>query len=93
MIYERPTTDRICRIRQVVEAPTPRWTLETGMREAACEALPVLRLEADERLAQLQYRHFPGRVEKGVEAVILPNGSHDRMRCFTNQVKLTCVLV
>jgi hypothetical protein len=28
VIYERPTTDRIHRICQVVEAPTPRWTLE-----------------------------------------------------------------
>jgi hypothetical protein len=35
IIYERPTTDRIRRIRHVVEATTPRWTLEGGMREAA----------------------------------------------------------
>jgi hypothetical protein len=35
MIYERPTTDRIRRIRQVVEAPAPRWTFEGGLREAA----------------------------------------------------------
>jgi hypothetical protein len=34
-IYERPTTDRICRIRHVVEATSPRWTFERGMREAA----------------------------------------------------------
>jgi hypothetical protein len=34
-IYERPTTDCICRIRQVVEASTPRWTFEACMREAA----------------------------------------------------------
>jgi hypothetical protein len=48
MIHERPTTDRICRIRQVVEAPAPRWTFEAGMREAAREALAVLRHEAGE---------------------------------------------
>jgi hypothetical protein len=41
-IYERPTTDRIRRIRHVVEATTPRWTLEGGMREAAQEALVLL---------------------------------------------------
>jgi hypothetical protein len=35
MIYERPTTNRIRRIHQVVEAPAPRWTFEAGMREAA----------------------------------------------------------
>jgi hypothetical protein len=40
VIYERSTTDRIQRIHQVVEAPAPRWTFETGMREAAREALP-----------------------------------------------------
>jgi hypothetical protein len=33
VIYERPTTDHICRIRQVVEAPTPRWTFKAGMSE------------------------------------------------------------
>jgi hypothetical protein len=42
VIYERPTTNRIYRIRQVVEAPTPRWTFEAGMREAAREALAIL---------------------------------------------------
>jgi hypothetical protein len=35
VIYERPTTNRIPRIRQVVEAPTLRWTFEGGMREVA----------------------------------------------------------
>jgi hypothetical protein len=42
VIYERPTTDHIHRIRQVVEAPAPRWMFEVGMREAAHEALAVL---------------------------------------------------
>jgi hypothetical protein len=42
VIYERPMTDRIHRIRQVVEAPAPRWMFEAGMREAAREALVVL---------------------------------------------------
>jgi hypothetical protein len=42
VIYERPTTDRIHRIRQVVEAPAPRWTFEAGMREAVYEALAIL---------------------------------------------------
>jgi hypothetical protein len=35
VIYERPTTNRIRHIRQVVEAPTLRWTFEGGMREVA----------------------------------------------------------
>jgi hypothetical protein len=34
IIYERPTTDHICRIRHVVKATTPRWTFEGGMIEA-----------------------------------------------------------
>jgi hypothetical protein len=42
VIYERCMTDRIRRIYQVVEAPTPRWTFEVGMREAAREALAML---------------------------------------------------
>jgi hypothetical protein len=36
VIYERLMTDRIRCIRQVVEAPTPRWTFEACTREAAC---------------------------------------------------------
>jgi hypothetical protein len=42
VIYERPMTDRICHIHQVVEAPAPRWMFEVGMRVAAREALAIL---------------------------------------------------
>jgi hypothetical protein len=35
IIYERPMTDRIHRIRHMVEAATPRWTFEGGMRETS----------------------------------------------------------
>jgi hypothetical protein len=59
VIYERPMTDRIRRIHQVVEAPALRWMFEAGMREAAREALAVLQHEVDERMAHSQYRHFP----------------------------------
>jgi hypothetical protein len=93
VIYEWPTTDRIRRIHQVVEAPAPRWTFEADMREAAREALAVLRHEADEQMAHLQYRHFLSRAEEGVGAVILPAGGHDHMGCFTDQVKLIRALV
>jgi hypothetical protein len=93
VIYERPTTDRIQRIRQVVEAPAPRWTFEVGMREAAREAWVVLCHEADGQMAHSQYRHFPSQSEEGAEAVILPARGHDHMGCFTNQVKLTRALV
>jgi hypothetical protein len=48
VIYERPMTDRIRHIHQVVEVSAPRWTFEAGMREAAQEALVVLRFEVDE---------------------------------------------
>jgi hypothetical protein len=58
VIYERPTTDHIRCIRQVVEAPAPRWTFEAGMREAAREELAVLRHEADEQMAHSQNCHF-----------------------------------
>jgi hypothetical protein len=42
IIYERPMTDHIRRIRHVVEATTPRWTFEGGMREVAQEVLALL---------------------------------------------------
>jgi hypothetical protein len=93
VIYDRSATDRIHRIRQVVKAPAPRWTFDAGMREAAREALVVLRHEAGERMAHSQYRHFPSRAEEGAKAVILPARGHDHMGCFTDQVKLTRALV
>jgi hypothetical protein len=58
VIYEGPTTDCICCIRLVVEAPALRWMFEGGMRETAREALAILRHEADEQMAHSQYRHF-----------------------------------
>jgi hypothetical protein len=63
------------------------------MREAADEALTIVRHEADEQMAQSQYRHFPIRAEEGAEAVILPAGGHDHMGCFIDQVKLTHAFV
>jgi hypothetical protein len=86
-------TDRIYRIRQVVEAPTPRWTFKAGMREATREALVVLRYEANEQMMHLQYHCFLSRFEGGAEAVVLPAGDHDCMGCFSDQVKLTRALV
>jgi hypothetical protein len=65
IIYERPTTDHVHHIRQVVEASTPRWTLEGGMRGATWEALVVLRQEADEQIEHSQYRHFPSCTQEG----------------------------
>jgi hypothetical protein len=50
IIYERPTTDHICRIHRVVEATTPRWMFEGGMREAVREALTLLRHEVGEQM-------------------------------------------
>jgi hypothetical protein len=77
----------------VVEALASRWTFKAGMREAAYEALAVLRHEADEQMAHSQHCHFSSRAEEGAEAVILPAGGRDRMGCFTDQIKLTRSLV
>jgi hypothetical protein len=33
--------------------------------------------------------NFPSRVEEVAEAIIMFAGGHDRMGCFTDQVKLT----
>jgi hypothetical protein len=43
-------------------------------------------------MAHLQYCHFPSRAEVA-DTMILSAGGHDRMGCFTNQVKLTRALV
>jgi hypothetical protein len=72
IIYEGPMTDHIHRICRVVEATTPRWTFEGGMRQATREALSLLRHEAEEQMEQLQYRHFPSHAREGAEAVVMP---------------------
>jgi hypothetical protein len=53
IIYDWPMTDHIRHIHHVVEATTPRWTFEGGMREAAREALVLLWHEAEEQMEQL----------------------------------------
>jgi hypothetical protein len=63
------------------------------MREAAREALALLRHEAEEQMEQSQYRHFPSRTREGAEVVVMPTGDHDHIGCFTDQVKLTQALV
>jgi hypothetical protein len=93
IIYERPMTDHIHRIRHVVEATTPRWTFEGGMGEAAREALALLQHEAKEQMEQSQYHHFPSRAREGAKAVVMPAGDRDHIGCFTDQVKLTRALV
>jgi hypothetical protein len=62
IIYERPTIDDIHHICQVVEASTPRWTFEGGMREAAREALALLRHEAEEQMEHSHYCQSPSHV-------------------------------
>jgi hypothetical protein len=62
IIYERAMTDHIRHICHMVEATTPRWTFEGGMREATREALALLRYEAEEQMEQSQYHHFPSRI-------------------------------
>jgi hypothetical protein len=93
IIYERLTTNHICCIHHVVEATTPRSTFEGGMREAAQEALVLLRHEAEEQMEQSQYHHFPSCAREGAEAVVMPAGNRDHIGCFTDQVKLTRALV
>jgi hypothetical protein len=93
IIYERPTTDHICYIRDVVEATTPRWTFEGGMSEAAREALALLRHEAKEQMEKSQHRHFLSCAHEGAEAVVMPVGDRDHIGCFADHVKLTRALV
>jgi hypothetical protein len=63
------------------------------MREAAQEALALLRHEVEEQMEQSQYRHFPSCAREEAEAIMMPIGDHDHIRCFTDQVKLTRALV
>jgi hypothetical protein len=93
IIYERPMTNHIRCIRHVVEATTPRWTSEGVMREAAREALAMLRHVVEEQMEQSQYHHFLSRAREGAEAVVMPTGDRNHIGCFTDQVKLIRALV
>jgi hypothetical protein len=44
-------------------------------------------------MEQSQYRHFPSHAREGAEAVMMPAGDRDHIRCFTDQVKLTQAVV
>jgi hypothetical protein len=81
IIFERPTADHIRRIRHVVEASTPRWMFEGGMREAAQEALVLLRHEEEEQLEQSQYHHFLSCARERAETVVKPAGDCDHIGC------------
>jgi hypothetical protein len=63
------------------------------MREAAREALALLRHEAEEQMGQSQYHHFPSRARERAEAVVTPAGDRNHIGCFTDQVKSTHALV
>jgi phage gp45-like len=63
------------------------------MRNAVHEALAILGHEEVDQIEHSQYRHFLSHAREGVEAVVMPTGDHDRIGCFTNQVKLTHALV
>jgi erythromycin esterase-like protein len=63
------------------------------MREAAREALAILRHEVEEQMAHSQYCHLLSRAKEGARVVILPAGGHNHMGCFTDQVRLTRALV
>jgi hypothetical protein len=86
-------TDPIHHIRQVVETSIPRWTFKVGMREAAREALAILRHEASEQMEHSQYHHFPSRAKEGAGALVMPARDHGHIGCFTDQVNLTSALV
>jgi hypothetical protein len=66
---------------------------EGGMREAAREALTLLRHEAKEQMEHSQYCHFPSHAREGAEAVVMPAGDYNHIGCFVDQVKLTRALV
>jgi phage gp45-like len=44
------------------------------MREAAREALVLLRHEVEEQIEQSQYRHFLSHAREGAEVVVMPAG-------------------
>jgi DNA repair exonuclease SbcCD ATPase subunit len=77
----------------VVEATTLRWTFEGGMGEAAREALALLQLEVEGQMDQSLYCHFPSHAREGTEAIMMPAGDHDHIRCFADHMKLTRALV
>jgi hypothetical protein len=50
LLHEKPTTDGICRICRIHHFYTLRATFNTGIRDAACQALMALRSEKAQTL-------------------------------------------
>jgi hypothetical protein len=63
------------------------------MREAAQDALALLRHEAEKQMEQSQYHTFLSHAREGAKAVVMPVGNRDHIGCFADQVKLTRDLV
>ena len=76
-MFERITTDGLRRVRRIHQATAPRSTFEEGMKDAARQALAVLRHE-EEVMAHTQYRYFASRPSCSlVEKVESANGEED----------------
>jgi hypothetical protein len=86
VLYQTLTTDRICRIRQVIEAAAPRWTFEGGIRDAARQALAALCHVEDDQMEYSQYRHVLRWACEGADAVVLPVGGRDHVWCTTRKL-------
>ena len=92
ILYEKATDDGMRRTRRIHYATAPRATFDAGIRDAARQALAVLRFEMDSSLRVSQFAHFPRRASGSLEVAVLPAASTDTADRLREQVCLTTAL-
>ncbi|GJN31813.1 hypothetical protein PR202_gb20259 [Eleusine coracana subsp. coracana] len=92
MLYEKATDDGIRRVRRVHFATTRRATFDTGISDAAHQALAVLHRESNQTLRTLQFAHFPQRASGSLEFSVLPARGNDTSDRLREQVALTTAI-
>jgi hypothetical protein len=92
VIYERPTTDHICLICQVIESHHTEVEVRGRDEGGSTRSFGRSVIWSEWTNEHSQYRQFPSWTE-GAEAGVLPAGDHDHNGCFTDQVKSTRAMV
>jgi hypothetical protein len=89
VLYEKPTTDRICRIHHIHHACAPRATFNAGILDVACQAMMALRSEKAQTLRGSKFCHFPSMALGSSEVHVHSNVHNNPTGRLKEQVRLT----
>jgi hypothetical protein len=89
VLYEKPTTDRICPNCRIHHASTPWATFDAGIWDAAQQALMALRSEKAQTLRGSKFCHFLSKLVGSSEVYVHFNVHDNPSGCLKEQVHLT----